>query len=183
MSVYIKKNVLEHLPDSKAYNGTISATSIHYDINPVIILEEHANNKGPGLELAIDYYGPSAAARMGLPVDKVRYIVKSPGAFDPEYLEVWLPALIKDSWGHLHAGDGTVTWGELNADQLCKILSEIGEKPTKHIGKLGVFVGDDRIVKRYTINGYNGIQYIDVDGELINGELLRLETNGDEKFH
>jgi hypothetical protein len=183
VKVETKRKKLEELPDSEKFNGIINATSIHYDINPILILEENIANTGPSLELAIDYYGPSAAARMGLPVDRVRYIVKSQGEFDHEYLEVWLPGLIEDDWGLLHAGDGEVTWGEIHHNQLESFLGEIGEIPTMNLGKTGIFVGDDKIIKRFTIYGYNGIQYVDDKGSYIPGELLRLERNNEFKHH
>lgn len=174
--IITKKLTLDNLPDEGNFNGTINATAIFYDINPVLILEEHSENKGPDLPLAIDYYGPAAAARMGLPVSKTLYIVKTKGAFDIDYKEVSLLGLKKDSGGNYHAAD--FEWKVIKADRLKLILDDINEKPTKNLGKVGIFVGNDSIPRRRLIGGYDGTKYYDSEGNPINWKIVRVEPAG-----
>jgi hypothetical protein len=170
----VRTKVLNELPDGEDFCGVMSVTTIGYDIVPVMIIEAHKDNQGPDLSLGIDYYAPAAAARMGMPVDRTTYIVKTDDAFDYSYQEVSLKHLVKDQWGRYHAKE--VTWRDIGDDRLKTILNDIEEKHSFNIGKTGVFMGSDRIVKRRKIEGYTGTEYLDENGETISGELLRLES-------
>ena len=174
MKPEVQTAVLKELPDSEDFCGVMNVITIGYDINPVLIIEAHKDNQGPELSLGIDYYAPAAAARMGLPVGRTTYIVKSDDAFDHCYQEVSLKHLVKDQWGRYHAKE--VNWRDIGDDRLKTILKDIGEKHSCNIGKTGIFMGRDRIVIRRKIKGYTGTEYLDENGETISGELLRLES-------
>lgn len=174
--VIVKTMKLDNLPDAEKFNGTIIATAIFYDINPVLILEEHPNNTGPELNLAIDYYAPAAAARLGLVVDKTQYIVKTKGILDYDYKDVILPGLIKDPWGTYHAGNGDVRWVNIELNRLSLILSDAKEETSRHLGKTGVFVKQNGEVIREKIKNYDGTHYYNSKNEAVFAELLRLEN-------
>jgi hypothetical protein len=170
----VQRKVLNNLPDSKDFCGVMSITTIGYDLRPVLIIEAHKDNHGPELTIGIDYYAPAAAARMGLPVDRTTYIVKTDDAFDYCYQEATLKNFGKDQWGRYHAKE--VAWRDIGNDRLKTILKDVGESHTNNIGKVGIFIGGDRIPKRRKINGYTGTEYLDDVGEIIVGELLRVES-------
>lgn len=157
------------------FKGTMLVTAIFYDINPVLIIQEHPENKGPELGIAIDYYGPDIAQRMGLKVDKTKFVVRSSRKFDDEYVEVTLPGICKDAWGRFHAGSGDVEWKAMSQERFKLILNDIGEEPTKHLGKVGIFVGREGMVRRRIINSYDGQNYYDPDNQKAYGDLVRVE--------
>lgn len=174
MKPIVQKTVLDNLPDSKDFCGLLNVTTIGYDLRPVLIIEANENNQGPEITLGIDYYAPAAAARMGLPLDRTTYIVKTDGAFDYCYQEVILKSLGKDQWGRYHAKE--VSWRDIGSNRLQTILKDTGEVHTNNIGKIGIFMGEDRITKRRKVGGYTGTEYLDNFGKVITGELLRVES-------
>lgn len=71
---------------------------------------------------------------------------------------------------------GDVEWKAMSQERFKLILNDIGEKPTKHLGKVGIFVGREGVVRRRIINSYDGQNYYDPDNQKAYGELVRVES-------
>lgn len=178
--VKIINKVLTSFPDEDAlenggFKGTMFVTAIFYDINPVLIIEEHPENKGPDLTIAIDYYGPDMAAQLGMRVERTKFIVKSFGDLDDEYIEVTLPELSKDPWGRYHAGSGSVDWTPIGRERFHLICKDLGKEPSKYLGKIGIFLLQNTSIKTGVIKGYDGQNYYYSDNEIAQGKLIGVD--------
>lgn len=171
-SVLITKKTLINIPNDDRFNGVIDVVALYYDIKPILILSLNQDHDGPDLNMAIDYYAPAAIARMGMPFNQTRVIVKTPGLFDDNFVEVLLPSITRDPWGVLHAGKGHIQWREIPGHQYQHIMSAIGSKESNCIGMTGIFLNDDGILLHRKIERYNGQHYFNYAGKII-GQLLR----------
>lgn len=170
----LKMVTLKNLPDVTSMNGSVDVMAIRSMLRPILIIKENRDNPGPGLEMAIDYYAPAAAARLGMAVDRTQYIVKSETDHDDTYIIVDLPKLIVDPWGRSHAGAGDTHWREMPIAYYESIMKVTGNSTSRQIGRIGVFHGPDGVLRRRLIEAYNGSSYFS-KGERIKGRLVRTE--------
>lgn len=167
------QRTLHNLPDAEKFNGSLVATAIGGLLRPILVMEGISKPDSPPINLAIDYYAPAAAARLGLPVERTLYVLKEDGVHDDRYTIVDLPKLIVDPWGRTHAGGGKLVWRDLPKPIYESIMGYLGKNKSNMIGKSWVFVMPNRTLKRFSIGGYDGNNYYDGDGHKIIGKISR----------
>lgn len=163
------QKTLRNLPDTERFNGTVNVTAITGMLRPILVLEEAPEKVGPPIALAIDYYAPAAAARLGLPVNRTLYVLKEKGLHDDKYKIVDLSDLVVDPWGRTHAGGGDTVWREMPRAFYENLMDTLGLEYSNMTGMTWAFAMSNGYLENHKIGGYDGENYYSVEGKKIKG--------------
>lgn len=167
---------IKSLPEAGNWDGCVETQVIRYAFRPIVIVSSVLGDSKPPPALAMDYYCPAIAARLGLVYERCVFILHErrseikknhlEPAFDDRYRLCLLDPLERDFNGWLVAGNFRLK--ELGLDMAREISRFIGQPLTQHKGKLAVAPDENHSFTHYTIEDYDGSKYYtrDKDGEL-----------------
>ena len=160
------------LPDADSFNGSLCVGVVRQDIKSCVVLSEAEGNKGPDLVMALGYYAPAVAARLGLHHQNCLFFLlekkQQEGFTENVYTTADIKGLEDDGFGRFRAK--SVTIRALNPQTAMMLENYLGHPLTEHAGKAGEFQNKDTKFMA-TIDSYDGQTYYTRE----NGELKAIE--------